>query len=241
MQCVILAGGLGTRLRPIINKIPKSMIKIKNKPFLEYQIELLRKNDINEIILCVGYLGEQIEDYFGNGKKLGVNIKYSYENKQLLGTGGAIRNTLDLLSNYFFVLYGDSYLNVNYKEIYNYFLKVNYHALLVIYKNNNKWDKSNVMFKDGIVEIYDKNNYIPEMEFIDYGLSILSKRIVMRIPKNVGYDLANLYKDLSEEKKLAGYEVLERFYEIGSKEGLKEFENYIKEKGNNHDYHQNTF
>lgn len=237
MQGVILAGGLATRLRPITNKIPKSMIKIKNKPFLEYQIELLRRNDINEIILCVGYLGEQIEDYFGNGKKFGVNIKYSYENEQLLGTGGAIRNTLDLLSNYFFVLYGDSYLNVNHKEIYNYFLKINYPVLLVIYKNNNKWDRSNVVFKDGIVEIYDKNNCIPEMEFIDYGLSILSKRIVKRIPKNVKYDLANLYKGLSVEKKLAGYEALERFYEIGSKNGLREFENYIKGKGNNHDYH----
>jgi len=231
MKCVILAGGLATRLRPITNKIPKSMIRIKNKPFLEYQIELLRRNDINEIILCVGYLGEQIEEYFGNGKKFGVNIKYSYENEQLLGTGGAIRNTLDLLSNYFFVLYGDSYLNVNYKEIYNYFLKINYPVLLVVYKNNDKWDKSNVVFKDGIVAIYDKNNYIPEMEFIDYGLSILSERVLMRIPKNVSYDLANLYKGLSVEKKLAGYEVLGRFYEIGSKNGLKEFENYIKGKG----------
>ena len=241
MQCVILAGGLATRLKSITNKIPKSMIKINNKPFLEYQIELLQRNGISEIILCVGYLGEQIEEYFGNGKKLGINIKYSYENEQLLGTGGAIRNTLDLLSNYFFVLYGDSYLNVNYKEIYNYFLKINYPALLVIYKNNNKWDRSNVIFKNGIVGIYDKNNYIPEMEFIDYGLSILSERVLNRIPKSVNYDLANLYKDLSIEKKLAGYEVLERFYEIGSKEGLKEFENYIKERGNNHDYHQNTF
>jgi len=241
MQCVILAGGLATRLRPITNKIPKSMIKIKDKSFLEYQIELLRRNDISEIILCVGYLGEQIEEYFVNGKKLGVNIKYSYENEQLLGTGGAIRNALDLLNNYFFVLYGDSYLNVNYKEIYSYFLKNNYSALLVIYKNDNKWDRSNVVFKDGIVEIYDKDNYIPEMEFIDYGLSILSKRVLKRIPKNINYDLANLYKGLSVEKKLAGYEVLGRFYEIGSKNGLKEFENYIKEKGNNHDYHQNTF
>ena len=241
MQCVILAGGLATRLRPITNKIPKSMIKIKNNSFLEYQIELLRRNDISEIILCVGYLGEQIEEYFGNGKKLGVNIKYSYENEQLLGTGGTIRNALDLLNNYFFVLYGDSYLDVNYKEIYNYFLKINYPSLLVIYKNNNKWDRSNVIFKNGIVEVYDKNNYIPEMEFIDYGLSILSKRVLMRIPENVSYDLANLYKGLSVEKRLAGYEVLERFYEIGSKEGLREFKNYIKEKRNNHDYHQNTF
>jgi len=241
MQCVILAGGLATRLRPITNKISKSMIKIKNKPFLEYQIELLRRNNISEIILCVGYLGEQIERYFGNGKQLSVNIKYSYENEQLLGTGGAIRNTFDLLNNYFFVLYGDSYLNVNYKEIYNYFLKINYPALLVIYKNNNKWDRSNVIFKDGIVKVYDKNNYAPEMKYIDYGLCVLSKKIVKEIPENIFYDLADLYKGLSTEKKLAGYEVLERFYEIGSKEGLKEFENYIKEKGDNHDYHQNTF
>jgi len=231
MQCVILAGGIATRLRPITEKIAKSMVRIKDKPFLEYQIELLRKNDVANIILCIGYLGKQIEDYFENGKKFGVEIKYSYEKEQLLGTGGTMRNALDLLNNNFFVLYGDSYLDINYRKAYNYFLKINYPALLVVYKNENKWDKSNVVFKDGIVEMYNKKNQIHEMEYIDYGLSILSKDIIEEIPKDTFYDLADLYKDLAKRKNLGGYEVFNRFYEIGSVKGLEDFENFIMKGG----------
>jgi len=231
LQCVILAGGLATRLKPITEKIPKSMLKIKDTPFLEYQIELLGKNNIDEIIVCVGYLSEQIESYFGNGERFGVNIKYSYEKDQLLGTGGAIRNAWSLLQNNFFVIYGDSYLNINYGAVYRYFLKINYSSLLVIYKNKNKWDKSNVVFKSGVVELYDKKSQTPEIKYIDYGLSILSKKVIKEVPEGVFYDLANLYKRLAREKKLAGYEVFRRFYEIGSKRGLKEFKDFMEREG----------
>ena len=231
LQCVILAGGLATRLKPITEKIPKSMLKIKDTPFLEYQIELLGKNNIDEIIVCVGYLSKQIESYFGNGERFGVNIKYSYEKDQLLGTGGAIRNAWSLLQNNFFVIYGDSYLNINYGAVYRYFLKINYSSLLVIYKNKNKWDKSNVVFKSGVVELYDKKSQTPEIKYIDYGLSILSKKVIKEVPEGVFYDLANLYKRLAREKKLAGYEVFRRFYEIGSKRGLKEFKDFMEREG----------
>lgn len=231
MQCVILAGGLATRLRPVTEKIPKSLIKIKNKTFLEYQIGLLEKNDIFDIVLCVGYLGEQIEDYFGNGKRFGVNIRYSYERGQLLGTGGALRNAIGLLNDEFFILYGDSYLDTDYKKVEDYFFGINHSALIVAYKNENRWDKSNVVFKNGIVEVFDKENHAPEMQYIDYGLSILSKGIIEEIPEKITYDLADLYKKLAKERRLAGYEVFNRFYEVGSKKGLKDFGDFIVKKG----------
>ena len=231
MQCVVLAGGLATRLRPITEKIPKSMVDVKDRPFLQYQVDLLKRSDVKDIILCVGYLGEQIESFFGNGEKFGVKIRYSYEKEQLLGTAGAIRNAIDLLDDKFFILYGDSYLDINYKEVLDYFSKVNYPALLVVYRNENKWDASNVIFNNGFIEVYDKEKQIPGVKHIDYGLSVLSMGVIEDIPKGVPYDLADLYKDLSSRKKLAGYEVFNRFYEIGSKNGLKEFEDFIEERG----------
>jgi NDP-sugar pyrophosphorylase family protein len=230
MQCVILAGGLSTRLRPLTEKIPKSMIKIENKPFLEYQIELLKKNDIRDIILCVGYLANQIERYFRNGERFGVTLRYSYEKRQLLGTGGAIRNALKYLNNNFFILYGDSYLDIDYQGVYEYFNKISCLALLIVYNNENRWDKSNVFFSKNIVEEYDKENQTSEMKYIDYGLSILSKEIIKEIPEGIPYDLADLYKKLAKEKRLSGYEVFNRFYEIGSIRGIKEFKNFIKKR-----------
>lgn len=231
MQCLILAGGLATRLRPITKSIPKSMVKVLGKPFLEYQIGLLVRNGVRDILLCVGHLGEQVENYFGDGNKFGITIKYSYEKGRLLGTGGAIRNAIGSLGDEFFVLYGDSYLDINYEEVREHFSKVSCPALLVVYRNENKWDSSNVILKNRIVEVYDKENHTSGITHIDYGLSVLSKAVIEDIPKGVPYDLADLYKDLSSRRKLAGHEVFNRFYEIGSLNGLKEFESFIEKRG----------
>lgn len=231
MQCVILAGGLATRLRPLIEKVPKSMIPIRGKPFLGYQIDLLRKNNVGDVLLCVGHLGDQIESYFDNGDRFGVNIKYSYETGQLLGTGGAIRNALDMLNDAFFVLYGDSYLDISYKDVFNHFLQSDYPALLVVYRNVNQWDKSNVVFKNGLIELYDKEIQTAQMEYIDYGLAVMSKSLVCKeIPQGVFFDLAHLYKKLSLRKMLLGYEASNRFYETGSKHGLREFERLVADE-----------
>ena len=232
IQCVILAGGLGERLRPFTEKVPKSMMEIKGRPFLEYQIELLQRNNVNEALLCVGYLGELIENYFGDGKKVGMKIRYSYELGNLLGTGGAIKNASNLLNDGFLVMYGDSYLEVNYEKIYNYFLQNGSPALLTVYKNKNKWDRSNVFFRNGVVEVYDKKNQFPEMEYIDFGLAALTRKVIdAEIPRGIFYDLADLYHKLAGEKKLAGYEIFTRFYEVGSKQGLEEFQDFISERG----------
>ena len=228
MQCVILAGGLATRLRPITDNIPKAMVLVKNRPFLEYQIELLKNNGLTDIVLCIGHKGDIIQKQFGDGSKFNITISYSCEDT-LLGTGGAVRKAINMLKDSFFVLYGDAYLDIDYRKIIKYFNQIDFPALLVVYKNGGKFDTSNVIFTDGELKLYDKQNATKQMQYIDYGLSILSKRIVKQyIPMNTFYDLADCYNILSKTNQLAGYEVTKRFYEIGSTSGLQDFINFIE-------------
>ena len=228
MQCVILAGGLATRLGPITDNIPKSMVLVENRPFLEYQIELLKKNGLTDIVFCIGHKGDIIQNHFGDGSNINITISYSLEDT-LLGTGGALRKATNILKDSFLVLYGDSYLDIDYRKIINYLKQIDCPALLAVYKNEGKFDTSNVIFIDGELVLYDKQNVTKEMQYIDSGLSILSKRIVKQyIPRNTFYDLADCYNVLSRNNQLAGYEVTERFYEIGSTSGLQDFKNFIK-------------
>jgi MurNAc alpha-1-phosphate uridylyltransferase len=229
MQAVILAGGLATRLKPLTTNVPKSMVKIIGKPFLEYQLELLKKNEIRDIILCVGYLHEQIEDYFGNGRKFDVNIVYSQEKVRLLGTGGALKNAEKYLESKFFVMYGDSYLPIAFRKVYQHFINNSAIACMVVYKNESRYDKSNVLFKNKKVKVYDKGKPSPEMRHIDYGLTIFSKETLKEIPKEQPCDLGCVLSKLAKDGKLLGCEVYNRFYEIGSLKGLRDFEKYISE------------
>jgi len=228
MQSVILAGGLATRLRPVTQKIPKSMIKLCGKPFLEYQIELLKDNGVFDIVLCIGCLGFQIKEYFGDGKRFEVEIKYSEDGEKLLGTAGALKKAERYLKDQFFLLYGDSYLPYDYEDIKKYLNHQDLPVMMVIYKNENRFDRSNVVVENGKVKVYDKKNQTKDMAYIDSGLSILRKKVLELIPENSFFDLEKLYQKLIEEKQLAAYETKQRFFEIGSFEGLKEFENLIK-------------
>lgn len=227
MQVAILAGGLATRLRPLTKEVAKSMIAIQGKPFLEYQLELLRKNGIRDIVLCIGYQADQIEGYFGDGKGFGVNISYSYEREQLLGTAGALRNAEGLLEDDFFVMYGDSYLSLNFAEVMSYFRKFNKLGLMVVYKNYDHYDKSNVVIEDNRVKQYSKKEKTADMVYIDYGASILSKKALELIPQNHAYSLEELFSELIDKQGLLAYEVKERFYQVGSSRGLEEFRRYI--------------
>jgi NDP-sugar pyrophosphorylase family protein len=229
VQCVILAGGLATRLRPITERVAKSMIEICGRPFLEYQLELLKGNGIRDVVICVGYLSERIEEYFKDGSEFGVKVTYSREQEGLLGTGGALKNAERLLDRAFFVMYGDSYLPVDYTEVYDYFRNSGAAACMTVFRNRSLYDKSNVVFKDGIVEVYDKENPSPAMEYIDYGLTVLSKDLLKSIPAGEVFDLAGLLRDLAGQRRLYGYEVHNRFYEIGSVRGLEDFRKYLKE------------
>lgn len=229
MQVVILAGGLATRLKLMTKKIPKSMIEIEGKPFLAYQLELLKKNCIEEVVLCVGYLSEPIKEYFGDGSKFGLKIIYSCEKNQLLGTGGAIKNAEKYLNNDFAIMYGDSYLPIDFNAVFKFYNQTGLPACMTVYKNCSAYDTSNVILQNNKIILYDKKHPIPAMQYIDYGLSVFSKRLLALLPNGMVYDLADLFSKLAKNGQLAGFEVMERFYEIGSFIGLENFTKYVRE------------
>ena len=229
MQVAILAGGMSTRLMPLTKETPKSLVQIRGKPFLEYQLAFLRKGGAEDIVLCIGYLGEQIERYFGDGMKFGVNIKYSYETEQLLGTAGALKNAERLLEDEFFVLYGDSYLFLDFAVIMFYFKRSDKLGLMTVYKNYGCYDTSNVVIEGNFVKKYSKNAKTEEMIYIDYGASILRKKALELVPRNQVYSLEELFAEMIKRGELLAYEVDKRFYQIGSPEGLEEFEKYISQ------------
>jgi len=219
---IILAGGLAMRMRPVTEKIPKAMIDVNGKPFIHHQITLLKKKGISNIIICVGYLGEQIEEYIGDGSKFCVHVDYSYDGNVLLGTGGAIVKIGNRLPDIFFILYGDSYLNVNYQKVEYAYRVSGKKGLMTIFKNDNRWDTSNVVYKQDKLIKYSKINKTKDMNYIDYGLGILKSSVFVDFPPNTVFDLAAVYEKLSDESQLEGYEVFERFYEIGSSQGLSD-------------------
>jgi len=224
----ILAGGLATRLRPITEKIPKSLILIAGKPFLAHQLELLHARGIRRAVLCIGYLGEMIQREFGDGSAYGVKLNYSFDGPKLLGTGGAIKRALPLLGPEFFVLYGDSYLPVQYAPVADFFHRRGKLGLMTVYRNEGKYDTSNVIFRDGEIVVYDKKAKSPEMRHIDYGLSLFKASVFEAYPADRVFDLAEVMGKLVREKQLAGFEVSERFYEMGSPAGLAELESILK-------------
>jgi NDP-sugar pyrophosphorylase family protein len=227
MPVAILAGGLATRLRPITEKIPKALIEVAGKPFIFHQLQYLHKEGIRKVVLCLGYLCEMIEKEVGDGSIFDLDITYSYDGDFLLGTGGAIKKALPLLDENFYVLYGDSFLPIHYRPVEETFLKSKKPALMTVILNENKWDKSNVIFKDELIIEYNKKKPKPAMKFIDYGLGILSKSLFDSYEEKVAFDLADLYHLLSIQNRLAGFEANERFYEIGSHQGIKETELYL--------------
>ncbi len=227
LPVVILAGGLATRLWPLTEKIPKALVEVAGRPFLEHQIELLKENGITEVVLCVGYRGEMIKERYEDGEALGIRIKYSFDGPQLLGTGGAIKRALALLPNVFFVLYGDSYLPADYRAVAAAFNEAGKPALMTIFANSDAWDTSNVWFDGAKIRLYSKREKLPEMRYIDYGLMICTKQIFEDFPSDGSFDLAGTLESLSRKGELAGYEVNQRFYEIGSPAGFTELDHLL--------------
>ena len=226
MQMIILCGGLATRLGNLVKDIPKSMVQIEGKPFLDHQIENLKKKSIKDIVLCVGHLSKKIESYFGDGSNFDVNIKYSYDGDKLLGPIGALKNAEPLLKNVFFIMYRDSFISVNFKEIYHYFLNQNKLGLMVVYNNNNQYDKSNITVKDNFVIGYGESN----ASYIDYGTSVIRKNALDIVPKNSFFSTGDFFKELIKKQELLAFEAKERFYHIGNPESLEEFKRFITSK-----------
>jgi len=301
LPVALLCGGMAARMRPVTQSVPKAMLIVAGKPFIAHQLNLLKKHGVERVVLCVGYLGSIIEGFVGDGGRFDLDVSYSYDGEELLGTGGAVKKALSRLNDPFFVIYGDSYLDVDYakvEEAYRGAAPV-CEGLMTVFKNENKWDASNVVFKDNRIVTYSKKCYSKEMKYIDYGLGILSKKVfqrrcahrktqgcqishedpgrqVLQTPlgareqqrhqASLGareqqshqaplatweqqshqvthgerehrdfdyatvFDLADVYESLAKEGRLFGYEVYDRFYEIGSKKGLEEFEQMIIKK-----------
>jgi N-acetyl-alpha-D-muramate 1-phosphate uridylyltransferase len=228
LPVVILTGGLATRLQPITKNIPKALVDVAGKPFIVRQLDYLRQQGINRVVLCIGYLGEQVKDVVGNGSSYGIEVSYSWDGPNLLGTGGAIKKALPLIGEQFFVYYGDSYLPIDFQEVERSFFISNKPAMMTVFKNNNQWDKSNVLFLDGRIIEYNKQIAKSDMIHIDYGLGILSASVLDNRSDNEPFDLADVYHNLSVTEQLAGFEAHERLYEIGSHKGLEETINMFK-------------
>lgn len=228
LPVAILAGGIATRLRPITQTIPKSLVDVAGKPFIVRQLDYLRQQGITSVVLCVGHLGEQVEKVVGDGLAFGISVKYSWDGPRLLGTGGALKRALPLLGDPFFVFYGDSYLPVDFRAVERDYFACGKPALMTVLRNNDRWDRSNVQFRDGTITEYNKRQPSAEMDHIDYGLGVLAASTMADAPADEPFDLADIYHDLSLHGLLAGHEVFERFYEIGSHLGLEDTVEYFQ-------------
>jgi N-acetyl-alpha-D-muramate 1-phosphate uridylyltransferase len=220
----ILAGGLGTRLGERVRDTPKPLLPVAGRPFVFHQLELLRRYGARRIVLCVGYLGEEIERVVGDGGELGLEVLYAYDPPDLAGTAGAVRGALHLLGEEFLVLYGDTYLRIDYLDVQRAFRESGMPALMTVLRNEGRWDTSNVVFEDGLVKVYDKQRLTPDMHWIDYGLGMLS---AAALDVTGDADLAAVYRELAQRGQLAGYEATERFYEIGTPDALSETESFL--------------
>jgi NDP-sugar pyrophosphorylase family protein len=231
----LLAGGLATRLRPITQTIPKALVELAGKPFIDHQLALLRRNGVRTVVLCLGHLGEQVRDHCGDGSRYGLRLRYSFDGDKLMGTGGALVRATPMLGESpddpLWVMYGDSYMDIDYPAVLDAFARSDADGLMTVLRNGDRWDKSNVVFRDGRLVRYDKRNPTPDMDYIDYGVALLRRRTLNRIPTDWPSDLAELYTALVADGRMIGFEVTNRFYEIGTPASLDEARRYLEAKG----------
>ncbi len=224
---VILAGGLATRLRPITERIPKALVEVGGQPFIAHQLRLLKSHGVQHVIISAWYKGEMIREYVGNGNQFGMDVEYVFDGDYPLGTGGAIRQALTLFTDPFFVLYGDSYLPCDYADIQAHFDRHTRPGLMTVYRNQGQWDTSNVEMRNNEILCYDKINRTTRMEFIDYGLGLFKRDVFASMPQGQPADLTEIYQNLVAHHSLLAYEVKQRFYEVGSFEGLQELDKLL--------------
>jgi NDP-sugar pyrophosphorylase family protein len=222
LPVAILAGGLGTRLLPVTESVPKVLVPVAGKPFLAHQLALLRDQGVRRVVLCVGHLGNLVAKEFGDGGALGIHIEYSFDGPKQIGTGGAIRQALSKLGEKFFVLNGDSYLPAPILPIEEFFEKSPKQGVMAVFRNYNLWDASNVVFQHGEIRAFDKSGRTPNLVYIDYGLSIFRSSAFANWPEGSCFDMTVVNNRLIQQNQLAGFEMTERFYEIGSFSGLSE-------------------
>jgi NDP-sugar pyrophosphorylase family protein len=223
-----LAGGLATRMRPLTETVPKSMLEVADEPFIAHQLRLFRRQGLPRAVLCLGHLGGAVRDFVGDGSEFGLSTSFSFDGEKLLGTAGALKKAEPLLGDVFWVVYGDAYLDLDLRPIWASFQLSKQPALMTTFRNDGRWDKSNVLFRDGRIVVYDKNSADPAMKHIDYGLLILRRQVLDAVPAGQETDLADVLSALVLQGAVAGFEVRERFYEIGSPQGLCETDEHIR-------------
>lgn len=223
LPVIVLAGGLATRLHPLTERVPKILIDVAGRPFAEHQIDLIRRHGIRDVIYSVGHLGEQVEGVLGDGSRWGMRFQYVFDGAQPLGTGGAVRRAMAVAGPTFFVMYGDSYLDCDFGAIETTFRSSGAAGLMTVYRNDDRFDRSNVEYHDGRIVRYDKRQRDSRMHHIDYGLGVLTEAAFAPwATESASFDLATVYQHLIAVGGLAGYEISTRFYEIGSPDGLEE-------------------
>jgi NDP-sugar pyrophosphorylase family protein len=227
MQCVILAGGLGTRMRPLTDVCPKNLLQVRGRPFAYHQLHWLAAQGVSEVVYCIGHRGDLIRRYWALETSPVRSIRWVDEGERLRGTGGALRLAFeqDVLDESFLVIYGDSFLPVRFAPVWRAFELSRQPALMTVLRNEGRWDSSNAVYQEGRVTRYDKRP-APGMSYIDYGLLVFSRQVFADVSGEV-FDLAGLLHQLSLNSQLAGFEVNERFYEVGSPTGLAELDQYL--------------
>ena len=228
---VILAGGVATRLRPLTEKIPKSLVVVAGRPFVEHQLRLLRGNGVERVVICAGYKGEMLQEFVGDGSRFGLRAEFIFDGESPLGTGGAVKKAVALAGDIFFVMYGDSYLTESFAPVEAYFRKSDKPALMTVYKNEGRYDCANMVLADGRIVRYDKKNKTPDMLWIDYGLCMLRREVFSSDGLGDKFDLSELLGPMVKVGQVLGWQVQERFYEIGSFKGLEETSAYLARKG----------
>jgi MurNAc alpha-1-phosphate uridylyltransferase len=227
LPVAILAGGFATRIKPISDSIPKSLIDIKGKPFLEWQLQLLEKNKCELVVICISHKSEMIEEFLHKRAKSQLKIRLSWDGQKQLGTGGALIKAMNLLGPAFMVLYGDSYIDIDYEEVANFFLKENRLALMTIMKNDVHAEISNVIYDNGLIKKYNKEKYEESMDYIDFGLNIFKAEAFINYPLNQEVDLSAIQSDLATQQQIVGFLVNHRYYEVGSYKGIQDFSEFI--------------
>ncbi len=222
LPVAILAGGLATRLGEVAAAVPKILVDVAGRPFAEHQLDLLRHQGVTRVLYCIGHLGAQVRAALGDGARWGMRFDFVEDGPRLAGTGGAVRRAIAHVDGPVFTMYGDAYLDCPLSEVQAAFAASGQPALMTVFRNENQWDTSNVVFRGGRIEAYDKTRRTPDMHYIDYGCGVFSPGVFDRYPAEDALDLARVYGDLVAAGRLAGFEVHQRFYEIGSPRGLEE-------------------
>jgi NDP-sugar pyrophosphorylase family protein len=229
-------------MRPLTDVMPKALLPVAGRPFVDLQLEHLARHGVTDVVLSIGHRGDMLRDHVGDGARFGLRVAYVDEGADLRGTAGALRLALSrgALAEAFLVTYGDAFLPIDFGAVFEAFRRAGQPALMTVFRNEGRWDTSNVIFEAeatpqaggaGRVVLYDKpraTRPAADFAYIDYGLSALERRLVEEeVPAEGKADLAELFFALSRTGRLAGYEVRERFHEIGSPEGLAELETWI--------------